>query len=226
MNDDTAEKIRNAVEAFSYSLLEEDEAERTFRDRPQTKEEREQELFNLEDVQFEVRTALQSSEYDWVFNIANDVVSEQGFDDFDKTGKPYQFLCRELLKAIDRTVTVQLNRYRGIYTNDFISAQLADEQKGPDKAQQTYKRAANRPPAKWDAIESKLREMAARNELVLHESGSIHRKQTAIKLREWYANTHNDEGFQKPKTSAEDTIVRNMSQLFDDLEAQLKTKSG
>jgi hypothetical protein len=222
MDKETAEKIIEVAEQFRRDILIEDERSRTFRDEPYTEDHRENELLCLDDIQSEIRKGLAYSDYEWVESIAETVIEENGLSSKEQDEAAYQFLCRELMKALDRALTVQLERWMGRYAGDEITAYASVS---ASKAVDEVKANIGRTPAKWDVLSAELRRMAEDNQLELNKSGSINRKQTAKKLREWYAENHRDKAFQKEKPAAADTIVRRLQTVFDELEDALEKEN-
>lgn len=225
-----ARKIENRItelaDQFERELLEDDEAKRTFRDDEPTKEERENELWALTDTQDDIRRSLIFSEHEYVSSIADAVIEENNLDGIREDRKAYQLLCRELLKAFDRATTVLFDRHNGVYTDDRTIAPIDHLSAKTKQSIMIAKREPKRPEAKWLEIESELRRMAENGELVRNPAGNIHRLDTSKILREWYRQTHNDEAFQSEKSAGADTIRKQMKLVFDELGAEIRTKSG
>lgn len=154
MNKKTAEKIIKVAEQFRRDILIEDERSRTFRDEPYTEDHRENELRCLDDVQSEIREGLAYSDYEWVESIAQRVIEENSLSSKDQDKSAYQFLCRELMKALDRALTVQLERWMGRYAGDEITAYASVS---ASKAVDEVKAKIGRTPAKWDVLSAELR---------------------------------------------------------------------
>jgi len=222
LNKSTAKKIVRITEQFRRDILIEDERSRTFRDEPYTEDHRENELLCLDYVQSEIRKGLAYSDYEWIEQIVETVIEENGLLGKEQDKSAYQFLCRELMKTLDRTLTVQLERWMGRYAGDEMTAYASVS---ASRAVDEVKAKIGRTPAKWDVLIAELRRMAADNQLELNKSGSIHREQTASKLRDWYATNHSNKAFQKEKLAAAKTIVKNLKVVFDELEAALKSQN-
>ena len=224
MSQTTTNKISKIVDRFRLDLLYEDEKERIFRDEPFTEDYRENKVLCLEDVSSEIRTALAYSDYEWIHSIAKKVICENNLSIIIDDRPSYQFLCSSLLKALDQVVSVQLDRWNGRYSEHPIAAYPSTMM---PKSVEEAKSKTGRPAAEWKVIEVELRRMAKKDcELKINKDGRINRIKTAAALREWYKTNHADKAFKKANDAANDTIVRRMQSVFDELDAKIQTKSG
>jgi len=222
MNKSTADKIIKIAEQFRLDILIDDERERTFRDEPSTEEYRQDQLICFGGVQSDIREALAYSDYEWIKSIAETVIEENKLSTVREGTHAYQFLCRELLKAFDRALTVQLERWWGRYTEDPLrGVSLSGKWQTSKAVEAATSRASNRPPAKWDALKAQLIVLVSDGEHVSNKNGTINRIETAEKLRDWYRVKYRDEAFNPNKDAAPATIRKKLKSTFDELDASL-----
>jgi hypothetical protein len=211
--------IKKFADQYAADLLLEDEISRAFRDKPFTNEERNDELLTLDTVQSEVREALAFSDHSWSESIVDKLIEGKRLKQVKKGTPVYQLLCREILKAIDRTVTVQLKRWDGDYSRDETSAPLKYVTSGLlEELKALITSRVGRTSADWAVIRNELLRRASASSLPRDDTKSIIRIEVCRELRDWYFTNYMGTGFKKQNESAAETIRERLKRDFDELD--------
>ena len=197
-------EIMAAIRSFLDSVLQSDERDRTFRTEPATEEERDEELNGLELALSNAEECLSLSDYAWGQDIIDGVIEAYKIS-IERDTDLHRLLSREVIKATAKAIQVQINRWNGKYDGDPLINKTDSTSNSATEFFKDKTRTPGRPDADWEVIRTELLRIETSNKLPDIKHGW--RSKVSRALCDWYAETHDGEGFKAPYTSTHETIM-------------------